>query len=289
MTVWLAIAGCCLLLAIAALRVWRWTDARRDRRVWARLVDLAGASPGVFDAQALDGLPAPAQRYFRYVLPDQAPLYSVVEIEMDGEIGLGDKTKPGYRPMRARQILAPPHGLVWRLRAGAISGSDGATPAGSWTRFWLLGVAPIVRVAGGRDHHLSSFGRVVAEAAIWAPASLLPGPNVRWEGGDESTALAIVTRSGLEQRLRIAVAGDGRPTEVTIQRWSDANPDKVFRWQSFGGTLSEFREFDGYRLPTRVEGGNHFGADAYFPFFKARVTAIRFPQRQAGAASAARS
>ena len=63
-----------------------------------------------------------------------------------------------------------------------------------------------------------------------------------------------------------------------IQRWSNANPDQVYREQPFGGYLSEFHEFGGYRLPTRVEGGNLIGTPDYFPFFKADVTAIRFPQ-----------
>lgn len=31
----------------------------------------------------------------------------------------------------------------------------------------------------------------------------------------------------------------------------------------------------GYRLPTRVECGNHFGTDDYFPFFKAEIADIR--------------
>ncbi|MDP1555016.1 MAG: hypothetical protein Q8L84_06115 [Hyphomonas sp.] len=54
-------------------------------------------------------------------------------------------------------------------------------------------------------------------------------------------------------------------------------PGLPARFKPFGGFLSEFREFDGYTLPTRVEGGNHFGTPDFFPFFKARVTAIRFP------------
>ena len=39
------------------------------------------------------------------------------------------------------------------------------------------------------------------------------------------------------------------------------------------------KDAPGYRLPTRVEGGNLIGTPDYFPFFKADVTAIRFPRR----------
>ena len=46
---------------------------------------------------------------------------------------------------------------------------------------------------------------------------------------------------------------------------------------SLGGTLSDFRNVDGYRLPFSVEGGNMFGTDEYFPFYKAASTEIRFP------------
>jgi hypothetical protein len=60
-------------------------------------------------------------------------------------------------------------------------------------------------------------------------------------------------------------------------RWSNANPEKQYRLQPFGGVLSDFREVQGYRLPFRVEAGNMFGTDDYFVFFKAEVTDIRFP------------
>ena len=62
-----------------------------------------------------------------------------------------------------------------------------------------------------------------------------------------------------------------------FERWSNANPEKQHRLQPFGGYLSEFRYFDGFRLPTHVEAGNHFATDQYFPFFVADVTAVEFP------------
>ena len=59
-------------------------------------------------------------------------------------------------------------------------------------------------------------------------------------------------------------------------RWSDANPDKAYRLQPFGGRLTDWAEFEGFRIPVQVEMGNLFGTPDYAPFFLARVTAARF-------------
>lgn len=72
------------------------------------------------------------------------------------------------------------------------------------------------------------------------------------------------------------MANDGQPTRVVLQRWNNENHERVFRSQPFGGELADFRQLGGYRLPTRVEGGNPIETRRYFPFFKAKVTAIRF-------------
>jgi Family of unknown function (DUF6544) len=273
-----AIAFGSVALCAACLFLWRLADGRHDRRVWKDLLRRAGSAGPPFDPSALAGLPEPGRRYLQYTIAAGTPLVSVVEIEMGGQLGLGNQAKPNYRAMTARQILAPPQGLVWRVRTGPISGSDGATPETSWTRFWLRHRLPIVRTAASADHHRSAFGRVVAEGAFWVPSSLLPSNHVSWTHVSHNTARATVSFDGYVQSIDLTVEADGRPSRIVIQRWSNANPDKVFREQPFGGYLSEFREFGGYRLPTRVEGGNLVGTEDYFAFYKAEIRAIHFPQ-----------
>jgi hypothetical protein len=34
--------------------------------------------------------------------------------------------------------------------------------------------------------------------------------------------------------------------------------------------------FRGYTIPTRIDAGNGFGTDEYFPFFRAEVIGARF-------------
>lgn len=276
-----------LLAAIFALRAMRKSDEHARDAVWRRLKTRAGGLQGTFEPSLVAGLPPPAWRYFLYSIRPGTPIRTVAEIDMHGELGLGTRRDPNYQPMRARQILAPPYGFVWRVRAGRgvmrFSGSDGADTSSSWSRFWLLGTLPVARAGGGSDHRRAAFGRLIAEAVFWTPAALLPREGVAWTGIDAETARVAVEFDGLKQTVDVTVDGDGRPTSIVLPRWTDANPDRTFRPQPFGGDLYDFREVDGYRVATRVEAGNLYGTREYFPFFKAVVDELRFVDENDGA------
>ena len=271
--IWTSIA-LATLVVMGLLRL-RLIDARNEESSWQDLIKQAGISQGFYKPELVQGLPEPAQRYFNFSISPGSPLVPAVEIEMDGELGLGSIDEPKYKPMKAHQILAPPHGFLWRVRVGLVRGSDGVSKNNSWTRFWLFGLIPVVRVSDDQDHHRSAFGRVIAEGAFWTPATLMPSARVNWEAVDDNTARAVVNFGAFEQAVDITVLQSGQPHQVVIQRWSNENSSREYKLQPFGGTLGDFRRFGGYMLPTSVEGGNHFGTDDYFPFYKAKVTDIR--------------
>lgn len=269
------IAGAALLGAQAL----RFTDQRDAAAAWETLAALAQRDPAAFDLAMIEGLPEPAQRYFRFAIAPGTPLKRVALIEMTGRFGLGDKAEHQFYPMRARQILAPPHGFVWAPRIGAgmmrMSGSDALVEGRAWTRFWLLGTIPLVRTAGTRDLARSAAGRLIGEA-FWAPATLLPGEGVQWEPVNNDTARAVFSIDGERHAVDLTVGPDGRPLNVVLQRWSDANQQKVFRWQPFGAAFEQFGTFEGFTVPTRVLGGNLFGTPDHFPFFQAEVTRLDY-------------
>jgi hypothetical protein len=261
------------LLALLALRLW---DGRADRMELTRLAALQPTNPALYDPLMVTDLPEPARRFFNFAITPGTPLLTVAEIDMVGEFSLGTRDNPNYQPMVARQILAAPTGFVWKLKVPGpmlVSGSD----TGSWTRFRVLGLIPVARMGGDTNHTRAAYGRYIAEAVFWTPAALLPGPGVVWEGVDQDTARVTVTQNDLSQAVDVKVDAEGRPMVVYFMRWSDANPEKKHRLQPFGGQLSDFREAQGFRLPFNVEAGNMFGMDDYFAFFKAKVTAVRFP------------
>jgi len=255
-------------------------DDEDAQRAWDELAKRAVSLPDRFDLATVRDLPEPARRFFAFAIEPGTRLSSVVEITMRGQLSLGSKTDPKYQEMSARQLLAAPHGFVWRVEVGRkrmrVSGSDAMTADRSWTRFWLLRCIPLVRVGGDADHLRSSFARMVAEAAFWSPAFLLPRPGVAWSAVDSDTARVTVANRSLTQTLDIRVAATGQPMSVSMPRWSNANAEKTYRIQPFGGDLSDFRMVSGHRLPFHVDGGNFFGTADYFPFYKARVVDVRF-------------
>jgi hypothetical protein len=274
-----------LLLVLAAISfalwIWRQSDHRADRTARRLLTRTQPADPRLYDPQMVAGLPEPARRFFAFAIAPGTPLLTVAEIEMKGLFNLGSKEAPNTLQMTARQVLAAPEGFIWSMtaRRGAlrVSGSDAAFSGRSWTRFWLLNQIPVARSGDDQDHRRSAFGRYVSEAVFWTPAALLPGDGILWEQVGPDAAQVTIHHDGLEQSVEVRVDEAGRPVEVQFLRWSNANSDKVYRQQPFGGYLSQFREFGGFRLPTQVEAGNHFGTAEYFPFFIAEITRIHFP------------
>ncbi|GAA3031112.1 hypothetical protein GCM10020000_04970 [Streptomyces olivoverticillatus] len=116
------------------------------RREWAALA-APTVSPARFAAHMTDGLPAPVRRWLAHAVAPGAPLLETVELVMHGEIRMGT-----WRRFRARQILAPPRGLVWaaesRLAGLPVSGYDRYSGGTGEMRWRLLRVVPIVSGSG---------------------------------------------------------------------------------------------------------------------------------------------
>lgn len=271
-----------LLVAGAALAAWLHScDRAQLRAVWQALEAAREADPPRFDPTMIDDLPEVAQRYFARTIAPGTPLHRVVRLEMEGSFLLNGNALP----MRACELLAPPaRGFVWQAEVGSglmrFAGSDGYHAAGhgpreSWTKFWLHGVIPLVRIGTSDDHARAAATRAMLEA-VWAPASLLPQFGARWtQSGPDRAEVRFDPAPGIEP-MQFTLDAEGNVIEVVALRWSDANPEKVYRLQPFGGRMLAWGSFDGFTIPTRVELGNLFGTPDYAPFFFASVTAAGF-------------
>jgi hypothetical protein len=274
-----AIVGVLLVIAFlvtGAFAAYR-RSASRAQTAFAAVAARARPPAGSFDPAAIAGLPEVAQRYFTHAILPGTPLRTTVELEMEGTFLIGDKARFTTYEMTARQVLAPPAAFVWvpAMRSGLIhiSGSDALVDGRAWTRFWINGLVPVVNLHASPDLNRSAAARSAMEA-IWAPASLLPGNGVHWEANGPDRA-----RLGFEigiEPIDLTLDANGRVLSLATLRWSDANRDKNFRLQPFGGTLQAEATFEGFTIPSAIQMGNHYGTEDYLPFFQARITSARF-------------
>lgn len=280
----LKLVGLTALLVIAGAAAYGWWVHGRDLaqrdRVWSALEPLRESAPPLYDPAMVATLPEVAQRYFARAITPGTPLHRVVSLEMQGDFIMNGKALP----MQASQVLAPPaRGFVWQAQIGsglmAFAGSDGYARSSeveeSWTKFWLHGLVPLARIGGTKDHARAAATRVMLES-VWTPAALLPQFGARWEQtGPDSAEVHFAETPDLPP-MQIKLDAQGNLTEVWAMRWSDANPDKTYRLQPFGGRMLEMGVFGGFTVPVRVELGNLWGTPDYAPFFLATITAARY-------------
>lgn len=244
------------------------TSDTRIQSLWNRLAAVRGA--GVFSRDDLEGLPAPARRYLLHSIEPDTPLAGSVRLAMHGEMRLA---RDGARlPMAAEQVIAPPHGFVWRAKVGTwwlrIVGHDSYADGEASMAWKLWNVLPVVR-AGGADVSRSAAGRMAIES-IFLPSSLLPRAGTSWAPVDDATARATIGDG--RHTVDFTVRESGQLARATMLRWGNENPARAYREEAFGTfTVGEEKTFSGYTIPTRLSVGWRPGSDDAFEFFFAEI------------------
>lgn len=270
-----------VLGAVATLAWLNWRDRSRADSCWAEIEDTRTCGPSHYDPAMLIGLPDIARRYFERSIEPGTPLTTTVRLQMHGTFILNGKSLP----MLGWQILSPPrNGFVWKARIGTglmrFAGSDGYVGApgrvrSSWTKFWLLGLVPLARAGGTPDHAKASETRLMLES-VWVPASLLPVFGAVWTqtGSDSATVRFPFVDNVAPMQIDFDAAGDIRQCQA--MRWTDANPQRVFRLQPFGGRVLMTEQVGGFRIPVEMEIGNMFGTEDYVPFFNVSLDTVEY-------------
>lgn len=216
--------------------------------------------PGRFSPSELDGCDEPVRRYFRAALAPGTELARAARLQIRGSIKFGKR----WVPFRARELLAPLHGYAWpaAVAGGLLRGSDdlvGGVASMSWK---LMGLIPIVRVAGP-DVARSAAGRAAAEG-VWVPTALLPRYGSHWRAESDHSIVADYSVGDQQVSVVIGVDDDGLVRSVQLDRWGDPDGTGRFDWCPFGIEVAASRTFPcGITMPADGAGGWFHGTDRW--------------------------
>ncbi len=246
---------------------------RSVRGEWDALTARATSPDAVFTHSSVDALPDPAQRWLRHSIAEGTPLWTLVELEMTGEIRLNNT----WRKFSARQVLAPNDGFIWAAHARVggltIRGFDRYTSGTGEMRWKLGGLVPVM-TSTGSDVTRSARGRLAGESVL-VPTCF---PTAGWQLGPLPDTVSM-TRSidGEGEDVQLTVSGDGSLSDGVMRRWG--NPDgRGFGRFPFGVTVTSENTYHGVKIPSVFSAGWWHGTDREEEgeFFRAAITAATF-------------
>jgi len=267
-----------VLLVVARLYgAYRWNAGTQELR--ARL-DAARVPvrPQIVDFRELEGLPAPAQRYFRRVLEEGQPMVAGARVRHEGTFNMGE-TSDQWKPFTSDQkVVTRRPGFDWDGRVAMMPGlpvrvHDAYVAGEGVLQAYLLGLFPVVDMRGTGDVAEGELMRFFAEAA-WYPTALLPSQGVRWEAVDDRSASATLTEGdfsitmlftfdegGLIEAVRAEARGRTVGSEVVPTPWRG----RFWNYKERGGMLVPLDGEVAWVLP---EGDK--------PYWRGRITEISY-------------
>lgn len=221
-------------------------------------LDAAVLPPGhtSYQAQELDSLPAPVQRYFRAALTPDQPLVAAVMMEQVGSFNMSERGA-AWKPFTSRQrVVAQRPGFVWDARINMLPGFPvhvyGAYVAGEGILHAALsGLIPLADMRATPELAQGELMRFLAEAA-WYPTALLPSQGVRWADVDDVSARATLADGETVVTLLFRFGEDGLIETVHAEA-RGRTVGGAFMPTPWQGRWWDYAERDGMRVPLQGE------------------------------------
>lgn len=204
-------------------------------------------------AALLAPLPPIVQRYLRMTFPSGIPDVTRVTLTQQGAMRLKEGSMRWSPFTATEQMGLNPPEFVWRARMhlGLLMTATvedeyldgiGSIDARLWGVIPLLHPQPHPRLDEG------ALLRYLAEAA-WFPVALLPSARLQWQAAGNQSAVATLHDGTIEARLTVHFNSSGEIVHVEALRPYLSGEDYLSR--AWSGLFSEWREFNGMRVPTR--------------------------------------
>ncbi len=264
-------------IGLVALGSSRWAGATQMQMAKLEAARLPMPA-GRYDVREIEGLPAPAQRYFRAVLKDGQPLIATAAFTFEGTFNMsatGDQWKPFTSTQQA--VVHRP-GFLWNGSVAMFPGvaarvHDSYIAGEGRLHAAVLGLFTVADVQGGGEIARGELMRYLAEA-IWYPTALLPSQGVRWESVDDRSAKATLVDGPITLALLFRFDEAGLITSVHADaRGAGVGKDMVMLpWEC---SASNYQLRDGMMVPARAEAA-YLRPEGRKPYFIGNLTSMTY-------------
>jgi hypothetical protein len=206
----------------------------------------------------------PVRRYFTHALPAGAEDGHRTRLVMTGRIKVG-----AWLPFRA-DWEGDGRSFIWRARVGrgrfdALRVVDQYAAGSASMDVRALGRVTLVH-ADDEDTVRSGACRAALEAAVWAPASLLPGRGVTWRAESDDLIVASWDVPPERPEVRLRIGPDGAVRSASAMRWRKGDG-----YVPCGAIVQAERRFGELVIASRLTVGWGFDTPRWAPFFEAKV------------------
>jgi hypothetical protein len=251
----LALILCAVAVSAIIMEKVRWQSGTRKLRDQLEAARVAPQNR-LFNVREFEGLPAPVQRYFRAVLPEQQPAITALTAAQTGTFNLSE-TADQWRPFTATQrVITQRPGFDWDARISLLPGL--------WVRVhdaYVAGegrlhaaVFGLVTKANMRDTGELARGELMRFfiEAPWYPTALLPSQGIVWSAVDDHSARATLRDGALTISLLFRFSAEGLIDTVFAEARGRMTGAKVesMPWQ---GRFWNYAVRDGMRVPLEAE------------------------------------
>jgi len=273
---WIAIIGVLIISSFGIAALYgrdRWQSHTAQLR--AQLINgQRTIEPAIYDSKELEGLPVPAQCFFRTVLTEGQPIVAVVKLSQQGQFNLSE-TEAKWSPFTATQVVTTQRpGFDWDARIQMAPGlntfvHDAYMSGEGMLHAALFGLITVAKMRGTPEINQGELLRFFAEAA-WYPTALLPSQGVRWEAIDEHSARATLTDGATTVCAVFQFNAEGAIATFRAERYRDKLTAMPWR-----GRFWDYAVRNGMLIPLEGEVGWEY-PDGIRLYFKGKFTELNY-------------
>ena len=265
------------VLGPAAYGKSRWAKATQALRV---RLQAARLPPTVtrYDSGALDGLPAPVQRYFRAVLKDGQRIISAATVEHTGTFNVS-QTGEQWKPFTSQQwVVTRRPGFIWNARMAVMPGvavyvHDAYLAGEGILNPAVLGLYSLSDQQRSDTLDRGELIRFFAESA-WYPTALLPSQGVHWDPLDDRSAKATFVDGKISLTMLFNFDGAGLIESARVEA-RGAVVGKAIVMTPWEGRWSDYQEREGMRVPLTGEAA-WLPPEGRKPYWRGTITSLAY-------------